>query len=55
MNMLIIKNIKLLVIHCSDTKDSQNLSALDLHKMHIEFTKIGVEILKGKGYFVSIV
>ena len=32
MNMLIIKNIKLLVAHCSETKDSQNLSDLDLHK-----------------------
>ena len=42
MNILIIKNIKLLVVHCSDTKDSQNLSALDLHKMHLKFGWDGV-------------
>ena len=30
MNTLIIKNIKLLVVHCSDTKDSQNLGAFVL-------------------------
>jgi len=34
MNMLIIKNIKLLIVHCSETKDSENLGALDLHKMY---------------------
>ena len=32
MKMLINKNIKLLVVHCSDTADGQNLSALDIHK-----------------------
>ena len=42
MNMLIVKNIKLLVVHCSDTKDSQNLCASDLHKMHLEFGWDGV-------------
>jgi len=42
MNMLIIKNIKLLVVHCSDTKDSENLSALDLHKMHLKFGWDGI-------------
>ena len=43
MNMLIIKNIKLLVVHCSDNKDNQNLSSLDLHKMHLKsgFDKSG--------------
>jgi hypothetical protein len=30
MNMLIIKNIKLLVVYCSDTKDSRNLGAFVL-------------------------
>ena len=42
MNFLINKNIKLLVVHCSDTNDSQNLSALDLHKMHLSFGWDGV-------------
>ncbi|MDB9998300.1 hypothetical protein OAE14_00155 [Alphaproteobacteria bacterium] len=37
MNMLITKDIKLLVVHCSDTKDSENLGAIDLHKMHLKF------------------
>ena len=40
--MLIIKNIELLVVHCSDTKDSENLSAFDLHKMHLKFGWDGV-------------
>ena len=40
--MLINKNITLLVVHCSDTKDSQNLSALDLHKMHLKFGWDGI-------------
>ena len=42
MNMLIIKNIKLLVVHCSDTKDSNNLSALDIHEMHLKFGWDGI-------------
>ena len=42
MNMLIVKNIKLLVVHCSDTMDNQKLSALDLHKMHLKFGWDGV-------------
>ena len=40
--MLINKNIKLLVVHCSDTEDSKNLSALDLHKMHLNFGWDGI-------------
>ena len=40
--MLITKNIKLLVVHCSDTKDSENLTAIDLHKMHLKFGWDGV-------------
>jgi len=40
--MLIIKNIKLLVVHGSDTKDSENLSALDLHEMCLKFGWDGV-------------
>ena len=46
MNMLIIKNIKLLVVHCSETKNRQNLSALNLHKMHLKFGWDGVEYHK---------
>ena len=37
MHTLITKDVKLLVVHCSDTKDNQNLSAVDLHKMHLTF------------------
>ena len=40
--MLIIKNIKLLVVHCSDTEDNQNFSASDLHKMHLNFGWDGI-------------
>ena len=42
MNILFREKVKLLVIHCSDTEDSQNLSALDLHKMHLKFGWDGV-------------
>ena len=37
MNMLIVENIKLLVVHRSDIKDSENLTALDLDTMHLKF------------------
>lgn len=40
--MLISKNIRLLVIHCSDSEDKQNLSALDIHKMHLSFGWDGI-------------
>ena len=40
--MLIPKNIELLVLHYSDTKDSENLSALDLHEMCLKFGWDGV-------------
>ena len=42
MNILFREKVKLLVVHCSDTEDSQNLSALDLHKMHLKFGWDGV-------------
>ena len=42
MKALINKNIKLLVVHCSDTNDNQNLSAIDLHKMHLKFGWDGI-------------
>jgi len=40
--MLVAKNIKLLVVHCSDSEDSQTLTALDLHKMHLNFGWDGI-------------
>ena len=46
MNILFREKVKLLVVHCSDTEDSQNLSALDLHKMHLKFGWDGVGITK---------
>ena len=52
MNVLIINNIKLLVVHCSDTKDSENLSALDIHQMHLKFGWDGIgyhKIIKRSG------
>ena len=40
---LINKNeIKYLVIHCSDTKDSQDIGAIEIHKMHLNFGWNGV-------------
>ena len=42
MNILFTEKVKLLVVHCSDTEDSQNLSATDLHKMHLKFGWDGV-------------
>jgi len=42
MNTLISKNIKLLVVHCSDTKESEKTNALDLHKMHLKFGWDGI-------------
>tara|TARA_B100000161_G_C33549777_1_gene414827 strand:- start:1268 stop:1669 length:402 start_codon:yes stop_codon:yes gene_type:complete len=50
--MLINENIKLLVVHCSDTKNSMNLSAIDIHKMHIGFGWDGIgyhKIIKRSG------
>src|SRR6056300_1278342 len=40
--MLISTNIKLLVVHCSDTDNNEDLSALDIHKMHLEFGWDGI-------------
>ena len=40
--MLDAKNIKLLVVHCSDSEDYQDLNALDIHKMHLGFGWDGV-------------
>ena len=40
--MLVAKNIKLLVVHCSDSDDNENLTAVDLHKMHLNFGWDGI-------------
>ena len=52
MNVLIAKNVRLLVVHCSDTPNSQNLSALDIHKMHLKFGWNGIgyhKVIKRSG------
>ena len=41
-SMLLSKNIKLLVVHCSDTEDNKKLSAIDIHKMHLKFGWDGI-------------
>lgn len=38
--MLLNKKIKYLIVHCSDT--SNNLSAIDIHKMHLSFGWDGI-------------
>jgi len=40
--MLIPKDIKFLVVHCSDSPDNNTLTALDIHKMHLEFGWHGI-------------
>jgi N-acetylmuramoyl-L-alanine amidase len=40
--MLVAKNIKLLVVHCSDTQDDKPLTAFDIHKMHLKFGWDGI-------------
>ena len=40
--MLLNKKIELLVVHCSDTPNNQNLSANDIHKMHLGFGWDGI-------------
>ena len=40
--MLETKNIKYLVVHCSDTPDDQDLNGYDIHKMHIGFGWDGI-------------
>ena len=42
MSVLVPKNIKLLVVHCSDSDDSKKLTALDIHKMHLKFGWDGI-------------
>jgi N-acetylmuramoyl-L-alanine amidase len=40
--MLINSNIKLLVVHCSDTENNRELKAIDIHKMHLNFGWDGI-------------
>ena len=40
--MLDSKNIKLLVVHCSDSENGQNLTAIDIHNMHLKFGWDGI-------------
>lgn len=40
--MLISQNIKLLVVHCSDTKNKMNINAAYIHKMHLGFGWDGI-------------
>ena len=40
--MLKKTDVKYLIIHCSDTPENKNLSAVDIHKMHIGFGWDGV-------------
>lgn len=35
-------DIKYIVVHCSDTPDKKNLSALDIHEMHLGFGWNGI-------------
>ena len=36
------ENIKFLIVHCSDTPNSQNLTAIDIHQMHLAFGWNGI-------------
>ena len=50
--MLYKKNIERLIIHCSDTKDDQDLGAIDIHKMHLRFGWNGIgyhKVIKRNG------
>ena len=40
--MLVPSKIKLLVVHCSDTDNNQNLNSADIHKMHLGFGWDGI-------------
>ena len=40
--MLLNKNISFLVVHCSDTDNSEQISAIEIHKMHLDFGWDGI-------------
>ena len=35
-------DIKLLVVHCSDTNNNENIKVTDIHKMHLDFGWDGI-------------
>ena len=41
-NIIEKKNIKYLVVHCSDTNDDENIDSLEIHKMHLKFGWDGI-------------
>lgn len=50
--MLTKKKIKILVVHCSDTPNHKKLSAMDIHKMHLDFGWDGIgyhKVIKRSG------
>ena len=40
--MLKKENIKFLIVHCSDTPNEQDFTAVDIHKMHLGFGWNGI-------------
>ena len=40
--MLKMNKIKFLVVHCSDTPDTEDITALEIHKMHLNFGWEGI-------------
>jgi len=42
MRMLVATNVKFLVVHCSDSDDHEKLTAIDIHKMHLDFGWEGI-------------
>ena len=52
MKILENKNISLLIVHCSDTANNENLNAADIHNMHLGFGWDGIgyhKIIKRSG------
>ena len=50
--MLIKKNIKFLIVHCSDTENNKDINAIDIHKMHLDFGWQGIgyhKVIKRSG------
>tara|TARA_B100000886_G_C19999868_1_gene317582 strand:- start:72 stop:479 length:408 start_codon:yes stop_codon:yes gene_type:complete len=51
--MLLIKDIKYLVVHCSDTPDNEDIGAIEIHKMHLGFGWEGIgyhKIIRKDGF-----
>lgn len=40
--MLFTKDVKLLIVHCSDSENHMDLNAIDIHKMHLDFGWDGI-------------